>query len=253
MWAPQIPIQLLCDPNLADGDKIVVAAILAHTRIEDGKLVCWPSNARLAEITGKPMGTIKRVLWKLRGLKYIRSASLIETQELEIPEGVRSLVLDLPYLPRGIERFTSETGGINTETGGVSDVKPGTKNKEQNGTKRVNNEYVDEVISHVNSVTGRTYRTGANRSKELARSISARMKELLREHGDVEKAVIQLKCVADEKMIQSTERNPGTGRPRFSEDWVKPSTLYRASNFFEYLEEARKRARMQGEVVWYRN
>ena len=254
MWAPQVPIQLLSDSQLTDGDKVVVTAILAHARQEDGKLVCWPSNARLAEITGKPTGTIKRILWKLRGLQYVRSATLIEVEELGIPEGARSLVLDLPYLPRSVtDRFTDETGGFIPEADGVSQMKPGTKKKEQNGTKKIKKEYIDEVIEHVNQVTGRTYRTGSSRSKELERVISARMRELLKEHKDVDKALIQLKCVADEKMIQSNERNPGTGRPRFSADWVKPSTLYRASNFFEYLEEARHRARLEGGVVWHSN
>lgn len=113
-------------------------------------------------------------------------------------------------------------------------------------------EHVDAVIEHVNKVTGRSYRTGKHKNKDLAGKIKARLNEMYSEHNDLSKALLQVKCVADEKMIQSQERSPSTGRPKFSEEWVKPSTLYRASNFFEYLEEARQRARLNGGVVWFR-
>ena len=256
MWAPQVPMQLLVDSILTDADRILIIALLSHIRQEDGRYVCWPSNARLCELTAKPMGTVKRILWKLRLLNYIRSATPEEAEVHDVPYGKRDIVLDLPYTEGGFRGETGFTG----ETSGVSEVKPGREQVEEtqvNGSVKPPSKpsvsitkVVDAVVEHLNGVTGRRYKTGSARSKAITDLIRNRYKELMREHDDHEKALMQLKVVCDEKMIQTKERSTNGMGQKFSEEWVRPSTLYRPTKFVEYLEEAKHRARKEGRVVW---
>ena len=236
MWSTQVPIKLLSDDKITDGDRVVIIAILSHMRTQEGKLVCWPSNQRIADVAGKPVATVKRILWKLRIIEYVRDASEAEVHAHSIPERARGLVLELPY---GVPCFISETPD-------VSFVKPEVSNKKNGSLPKVTPIDVDEIITHVNNVTGRTYRVGTHRSKPITKNVKARLDELIAEQGDLEKAKIQAKIVVDEKMIQSREG-------KFGEQFIRPSTLYRPGNFVEYLEEARERARKSGGLRWFQS
>ena len=126
MWSTQVPIKLLSDDKITDGDRVVIIAILSHMRTQEGKLVCWPSNQRIADVAGKPVATVKRILWKLRIIEYVRDASEAEVHAHSIPERARGLVLELPY---GVPCFISETPD-------VSFVKPEVSNKKNGSFRR---------------------------------------------------------------------------------------------------------------------
>jgi hypothetical protein len=114
---------------------------------------------------------------------------------------------------------------------------------------------VDRVTEHVNSITGRAYRSGPRRNKSDARAVKGRARELWAglngESVDVKmgKVYRTLCIVVDEKWLQASEKNL-QGRPRFDPDWVRPSTLYRPSNFDNYLAEAKDRIRKNRRFPW---
>jgi len=112
------------------------------------------------------------------------------------------------------------------------------------------NKVVDEVIEHINKVTGTRRRTGKHRNKADSRLIKARAREMHDASGELDRTVRQLKVVVDEKWLQSQEKGKFNGSMRFDEQYVRPSTLYRPSHFDNYLEESRKRARFDGGFPW---
>ena len=92
-WSPQVPLDLLKDPRLTDSEVRVLIAILAHIRPADGVLTCWPSNLRIAELTGKSVRSVERGVSSLESKSYVSRI----IQRFGQGKTKRTLAITLPY------------------------------------------------------------------------------------------------------------------------------------------------------------
>jgi len=103
----------------------------------------------------------------------------------------------------------------------------------------------DEVLDYGREVCGWGHHTGPQRPKALASLVLARMKaHTIGDDDDAKrKRAVGVCCIViDEKHTQTTETN-GYGKPRFDPNYLRVQTLFAATNFESYLDEARQRRR----------
>jgi len=101
-WSPQVPMPLLCDPNLRDRERVVLIALIAHVRPADGRLTCWPSNARLAAMSACTPRNVQQVLKALESKGYV---------ERKTNGSGRNMALTLPYDGWTTQPFTPTNSG----------------------------------------------------------------------------------------------------------------------------------------------
>ena len=83
---------MLADPNLRGSDLRVLISLISHVRPADGRLTCFPSNARISQQTALEVGNVRRILGRLEALRYIkRGSAVINGRSLRVVE------LTLPY------------------------------------------------------------------------------------------------------------------------------------------------------------
>ncbi len=238
MPSPLFPTTIMARTDLSDAAKVVAIAILWHVRPADDRMTCWPSNRRLAEMTGKTIRTVQRRILELE------AAGVVQRPDVS---GVGRRILEV--VPDSIEPETTNDmgtsqvtrGGVTDDMGGVSPMSPirkaRKKGKEESPHKPPHggiSEKVDEVLSAFNDVAGRDYRTGPKRSKAHARLITARLKqEVEASGGDMDqaatRAVLLVRCYQekwgdDPKMC----------------DYVRPSTLFQAAKWADRMDDTRR-------------
>ena len=249
-WAPQVPLPLLADPNLSDAEARVLVAVIAHVRPADGRLTCWPSDKRIAEMTGKEERSIQRILAGLDDKGYLKRTT---TYDAERGGRKRLVDLTLPYEGWGVLRAELREGTAQdcAEAPRTDDGSHRAELRElrNEGKERREEEKpptspplrgelldrVDEVLATFNAVAGRpAYRTGPHRSAAISEKIRARLREETAAlDGDVEHATRRC-CI-----IVKAHADEWGQDPRMA-PFVRPDTLFRPEKWAERVALAMK-------------
>jgi len=108
LTSPLFPTDILARADLTSTEKVVAVAILWHVRPADDVLTCWPTNRRLATMTGMSTRNIGRAL---RGLED--KAVLSRTGEVRriLTISVNAFGQDRPGVDKAVQggRTTSST------------------------------------------------------------------------------------------------------------------------------------------------